>query len=299
MSGISIDHVVINTRYELDAAADQFAAQGLGLTDQGHHSLGSINHLAMFSADYLELIGLPAPVGGEPVQRAGVSDAPSGINGLVFKTDDADQTFSHLADVNMQGDRPNAFSRPVLADGKQQQARFRTVHVRRNLFAAGRLYFCQHLTPELVWQPQWQQHANGATRIAEVVLVSASPEATAATLSALINRPVQRGDGIVQLALDGALLSIDSPSRFADRYGPLAMNKSARPEFFGALVVQCAGDQLAGPLADIPVIEAAGHRVRRTARGLAVYNTQFDALIEYVPAGATEPVPGYHPASGR
>ena len=74
----------------------QFAAQGLSLTDRGYHSLGSVNHLGMFGTDYLELIGLPAPGTGEPVKRAGVSDAPYGINGLVFKTDDADQLFRHL-----------------------------------------------------------------------------------------------------------------------------------------------------------------------------------------------------------
>jgi hypothetical protein len=34
----------------------------------------------------------------------------------------------------------------------------------------GRIQYCQHHTPDLVWQNRWLQHANGATGLAGVLL---------------------------------------------------------------------------------------------------------------------------------
>ena len=278
ISNFSIDHVVINTRFEMDAAARQFAGLGFQLTDRGYHTLGSINHLMMFDTDYLELIGLPAQAKDGSVTRSGISDAPVGINGLVFKTDDIDQTFSHLQSVDLDGDAPNAFSRPVEINGEQRDASFRTVHVRRDTFAAGRLYFCQHLTPELVWQPQWQEHANGASRVVEVVIVSSQPDQMAEQLSRLVGAPVDASDSTGQrLALKDAVLTVTNASAFADRYGRLAQAKPERDDFFGALVFQSKGVEQAQRAAS-----ESGCPVQETARGFAVKNEQFDSILEFV-----------------
>ena len=55
----TLDHVVINARNDMDHAADVYTRLGFSLTERGYHSLGSMNHLAMFGTDYLELIGVP------------------------------------------------------------------------------------------------------------------------------------------------------------------------------------------------------------------------------------------------
>jgi len=52
-----LDHVVIDVRDRMDEAARTFAALGFHLTPRGYHTLGSMNHLMMFRADYLELLG--------------------------------------------------------------------------------------------------------------------------------------------------------------------------------------------------------------------------------------------------
>ena len=161
-----LDHIVINVRFEMDPAEELFSALGFTLTPRGRHSMGSINHLMMFAHDYLELIGIPE---AEADKRPDVSGAPVGLNGLVFKTDNADETFERLREFNMAGDPPKAFSRPlVLDDGSRHEARFRTVTVPASAFPAGRLYFCEHLTPELLWREEWQNHANGVTDFTEL-----------------------------------------------------------------------------------------------------------------------------------
>ena len=53
-----LDHVVINVRDGLDAAAALYARLGFTLTSRGHHTLGSSNHLAILGTDYLELLGV-------------------------------------------------------------------------------------------------------------------------------------------------------------------------------------------------------------------------------------------------
>ena len=49
----TLDHVVINARDDMDRAADVYRRLGFTLTERGYHSLGSMNHLAMFGTDYL------------------------------------------------------------------------------------------------------------------------------------------------------------------------------------------------------------------------------------------------------
>ena len=147
----ALDHIVINVgRGGMGCAAASCEGMGFNLTARGYHSMGSINHLAMFETDYLELLGVPA---GDITSRPELQRAPLGLNGVVFKTDDADATFAHLQAVGMAAEPPKSFHRPVdTADGSRE-ARFRTVTVRSDVFAAGRVYFCEHNTPELVWRP--------------------------------------------------------------------------------------------------------------------------------------------------
>src|SRR5260370_19152263 len=92
-----LDHVVIDVRDRMDEAAQTFAALGFNLTPRGHHTLGSMNHLAMFATDYLELLGL----GPEGANRPELAPFPVGLNGLVFKTEDADAVHAHAAGAGL------------------------------------------------------------------------------------------------------------------------------------------------------------------------------------------------------
>ena len=184
----------------MDEAEEAFKRLGFHLTDRGYHTLGSINHLMMFGTDYLELIGLPREAQGQTTGRPDVAAAPYGINGLVFKTPDADETYAHLQAIGMAGAPPKSFSRPVkLADGTFD-ACFRTAHVDPDVFAGGRVYFCEHQTPDLVWRPEWQAHDNGAQSMPEFVVVSTNPGAEAENFAKLLQiqcrrqwRAAQRG----------------------------------------------------------------------------------------------------------
>src|SRR3954454_11569044 len=165
----------------MDEAARIFTGLGFRLTPRGYHTLGSMNHLMMFATDYLELLGF----GEGGASRPELAPFPVGLNGLVFKTADADQVHAHAASAGLPILPVQSFSRPVQLDGARQDARFRTTRLDPAKIAMGRVYFCEHQTPELVWRPEWQSHPNGARAITRVIVATGNPHQTASLFSTL------------------------------------------------------------------------------------------------------------------
>jgi hypothetical protein len=161
------DHAVLNLHYDLDAGEALFRALGFTLSPRSHHTLGSMNNLVMFGTNYLELIGLDA---GNPNPRKELLDWPVGLNGLVYGSDDVDVTARRLASARLPVLEPKAFSRQVEIDGVPDTARFRTVHLDPGYFQPSRLYFCEHQTPGLVWQPAFMAHPNSAHDLQRLVI---------------------------------------------------------------------------------------------------------------------------------
>ena len=203
-TGGVLDHVVINVQRRMDEAAACFAALGFQLTPRGHHSLGSINHLMMTPGAYLELVGLPEA----GPQRQDIVDSPFGLNGLVLRSQDADATQARLAAAGLTAGPPVAFSRPVTVDGAVAEARFRTVRLRADLFPAGRLYHCEHLTPDLVWRPDAFEHPNGFLGLDTLTVESPDPEAEAGRYAAACGAPAAVIDGAWRIRLDGMTITL-------------------------------------------------------------------------------------------
>ncbi len=270
-----LDHVAINVGTDLDRAEALFAALGFTMTPRGHHSLGSMNHLMLFDRDYLELIAVPDGSTPRPDLRA----APIGINGIVFATDDVDAVFARLDDLGLAGDPPRAFHRPVEVgpDGDTANARFRTVTVRSGVFPGGRVYFCHHLTPELVWQPDWQRHPNGATGIAGVVVVSTGAAEEAARFAALIGTEVTAGPyGEAVVDLGSHRLTVLAPDHARIRYGDLAPPMGGRPSIFGAVELVADDPSVWHRRAtELPGVRAVGGDDRTVVR-VEAYDTLLD-----------------------
>ena len=231
---MQLDHVVINIRADMDGAEIEFGNLGFTITPRGFHTLGSINHLMIFETDYLELIGVPE--GGE-TKRADLLTAPLGINGLVFKSEDVDSTFKKLKELGMDGEPPRSFSRPVEIDGTMVDAKFRTVSVRPDVFPEGRVYFCEHGTPELVWRKEWQSHKNKITAVTEMVVVTTTVAETAKNYADLVGSKVEMlTSGVGAVATADILITICSPMQYLGRYGESALDLGNRGSMFGALV---------------------------------------------------------------
>jgi len=229
MSGVSVsqpmpsnglDHVVINVRFDVDEAQALFEGLGFTITPRGHHSLGSVNHLMVFNTGYLELIGLPR---GTDRLRQEIVDSPVGIDGLVAATADADACHAAWTAQGLRVQPVQHFSRPLELGGREHIARFSTARLEPGQLAAGRVYACQHHTPEYVWRPEWMQHANGVQGIAQLVVVS--------------GQPAQAQEDFARLGPwgEGFGLEFTNAEGWSARFGALAAYAPARNDHFGAI----------------------------------------------------------------
>lgn len=258
-----LDHVVINVMGKLDEVATQYSRLGFQLTERGHHTLGSSNNLAIFGTNYLELLGyLP----GRETMRADLWAHPPGLSGLVFKSVDADLVYATLKDYGVPVLEPMSFARPVALPGNTQDAQFKVIRVDGNEVQNGRTFFCHHETPQLVWRPEWQAHANGATEIIEFVIASHDPARTASLYERMFGAPLLvPTPGGFSFKAGAATVLVLKPDAVAERYAGAALTSTDGTDRMVALVFKV-------PSLEIPraVFAAAGIPFIPYASGIIV-----------------------------
>lgn len=271
MAGATLDHIVVDTRDRIDEAAATYTALGFQLTPRGHHTLGSSNNLAIFGTNYLELLGF----GDSGAARPELMDYPIGLNGVVFKTDDAEVTAARAQQAGIPATPARAFSRPVELDGATEQARFRTTHLPPETSGIGRVYFCEHLTPELVWRPEWQVHPNGAQEILRVLVATEDATRQTSMFGALFQSGdvSTQSDGGALLALSGGCqIVMASVADTLTGLGDAAPDPAGRGSFLAAMVLRVASaSAVARLLRDVPGLIVTARTVTVPAR--AAFNT--------------------------
>jgi len=243
----TLDHVVINTRDRIDEAAELYRRLGFTLTPRGYHTLGSMNHLAMFGTDYLELIA--AKPGDD--SRPEIMGAPIGLNGLVFGTEDATATYEALCRAEVAIDPPRQFSRPVEVTGRAgvlgsgtgtvmtRDAVFRTTQLPRAGTPAGRFYFCQHLTRDLVWRDTWRHHANGAVGVARAVIAAEQPGLLGALFARMFGpQAVRPADDGCTLIAGLSRFDVVTPMALWEMFGEAAPDSRGRQDYMAALTIR-------------------------------------------------------------
>jgi Glyoxalase-like domain len=237
---LGVDHVVVTVR-DLDAAAVQWKRLGFTVSPRGLHSpqMGTANYTIMFGEDYLELLGVVA----ETEQNKPTRDllkVREGIERTAFTTDDAAAGAADLKKRGLAPLGPVHFGRPVdLPGGGKGEARFNVFRWPLNEAPGNmRIFACQHLTRETVWIPELQKHANRATRIARIEVLSAEPKAAAEHLGRLIDVPAAQAGDAWRVPSGGkrADFLFYDPAAFAQRY-PEAVRAGAAPEGGAAIVV--------------------------------------------------------------
>jgi len=215
MMALQLDHLVINTKFDLDRYQLFFSSLGFILTPRSRHSLGSMNHLILFNDCYLELVGMEA--GGKI--RKDIHESHQGIDGLVFKMNDAGEVFKRLEKAGITAQPPERFNR-MIEGGKH--AEFVTVRLEAGQFPEGRIYFCQHLTPELIWIPKYMKHPNGVNGLSHLTL--AAPDVLLA----------QQGYGKMGV-LEDFCLDIQGEEEIQENYGL----QKAPGRYFIAMTFHC------------------------------------------------------------
>ena len=261
----AIDHVIVNARDALDDAASLWTRLGFQLTPRGHHTLGSSNNLAILGTDYIELLGVT-----QGAQRTDVLDWPAGLNGLVFKTLDSDGVHASLAAAGVPVLPPQAFSRPVdMGDGRFGDAAFRTVRLDRAAVPAGRMFFCHHLTPELVWHDPWRRHPNGAVGLGGMLIAAHDPALLGASFTRLFGPEfIRKTEDGIALVAGLATVEVITPEAAVARLGAAVPDLGGRSQAMVALLLRTAnlsqaaaalqaGDLGTGPSSGRIVVPAA------------------------------------------
>jgi len=181
---INLDHVA-HFVPDSERAADALTQLGFTLTPfsvQSHRltadgplvPAGTGNRCVMLERGYIEFL---VPTGETPIadQLRTAIQRYVGVHLIAFGTTAADTDHARLVREGFAPQTPVALQRPIATEGGTDTARFSVVRVAPGTMPEGRIQYCQQVTPELVWQPRWLTHANGATALTGVLLCVADP----------------------------------------------------------------------------------------------------------------------------
>ena len=165
-----LDHAVIAVR-DLDAARDTFTRMGFSLAPRGLHSTGSSNHNVMLGQDYFALLQVPRT---NPLQACNHEFLryQEGLAALVLTGTDVQAAFPALTREGFEPSTPLDFSRQVISGSRTGIARFRLTNLATLATPGALVFICQYFTRELMWLPELQSHANGATGLCAVAFVA-------------------------------------------------------------------------------------------------------------------------------
>ncbi len=272
----TLDHVVVNVRDRLDAALDTYQRLGFTMTPRGYHTLGSMNHLAIFGTDYLELIAAQP----RETRRPEILASPFGLNGLVFGTEDLASVYAALREAGVPVEPPLQFSRPVEVTGGARDATFRTVHLSPGTVPSGRVYFCHHFTRDLVWRDEWRHHANGAVAVGRAVIAARDPSSLGTLFTRMFgDGAVRRTGGGYSLAIGLSRFDVITPADLTKEFGDAAPAADDRDEYMAALTIRTRS--LDGAAAALQTGKISG--VKRTAERIIVPASEtFGVTLEFV-----------------
>ena len=153
-------------------------------------SAGTGNRCVMLQRGYLEFL---APTHDTPnaSQLRAAMRRYTGIHLIAFGSDDGAADHARLLQAGLEPLPVIALQRDVGAESGTGTARFTVVRVPPGAMAEGRIQYCQHHTPELVWQPRWINHRNGVTGLAGLIVCAADVEEAAQRYARFTGLPVQ------------------------------------------------------------------------------------------------------------
>ncbi len=259
----TIDHVVINVQDRLDEALETYRRLGFTMTPRGYHTLGSMNHLAIFGTEYLELIAAQPANTGRPEIMA----SPLGLNGLVFGTDDSAAVYAALDQAGVPAEPPLQFSRPVELPDGAHDATFRIVRLKQAAPPAGvqhggRLYFCHHFNRELVWRDEWRHHANGVIGVIRAVIAARDPAGLGDLFARMFGPDaVRRSAAGCTLLLGLSQFDVITPDALAAQFGPAAPSAEGRDTFMAALTLRTRSLDQSAAAFQIPGVQRHADRI--------------------------------------
>jgi hypothetical protein len=116
-----------------------------------------------------------------------------GLHLVAFAVADAAAVHARLADAGFRVQPPVSMQRPVETAAGWGTAGFSVVRLAPGEMPEGRIQALTHHTEDMVWQPRWLSHPNGAAGLVDVVIAEADVTEAAARFRRLLGREPQAG----------------------------------------------------------------------------------------------------------
>jgi hypothetical protein len=166
--------------FTLTPRSDQLASDQAG----NLKPTGMANRCIMLEEGYIEISGNVGAGDGPAVQSFRELLARHiGVHLLALGTISPEAQVERLSSAGFQPATIMNYQRMVGTETGEELARFTLAVTPRELIPELRLLMVRHETPGVIWQTRWVGHANGATGLAEVLVASADPAASADRLS--------------------------------------------------------------------------------------------------------------------
>jgi catechol 2,3-dioxygenase-like lactoylglutathione lyase family enzyme len=186
---------------------------------------GAGNRTAILTGNYLEVLGytdLALWNSTTPEQRGAFNlDIPlaryEGMHVMHVSSDDIAAMRDKLVAAGVECMDIRSFERNVdTADGEQMMKALAFAFP-RGAYPEGLVQVAQHLTPELVLQPRFMSHPNGARLVTESIICAADPGAYASKYGVLTGNDVRRVDGHLEVGCGPASrITVVSPDQVTD-----------------------------------------------------------------------------------
>lgn len=224
-----LDHIVHAVR-DLDAAGEFYARAGFTVGARNRHPWGTHNRIVQLKSGFIEILEVAEPDKIPPHATPSFSfgafnrdflKSREGLSMLILNSTNAGEdarsfkaskiSDSDVFDFAREGRRPDgtdvklAFSLAFASDAKSSNVGFAA---------------CQHHYPENFWNPAFQTHANGATRMRGVALVADNPADHHIFLKAFtrVSDLHSTSVGITARTANGDI-EIMEPASYRDRFG--------------------------------------------------------------------------------
>ena len=238
-----LDHAVIAVR-DLDAAQETFTRMGFSLAPRGLHSTASSNHNIMLGQDYFELLQVPQT---NPLQAYyhEFLRRQEGLAALALTGTDLQAALPALTREGFLPSTPLDFSRKVASGSRTGTARFRLANLASDSTPGALLFICQHFTRELVWLPELQRHANGATGLAAVAFVAEKVAYLAGVYGRVFGAWPERIDEGLKVETGSAPFAFCTRQSLQERLREVILPERAAPHA-AALFIRVAERAVAG-----------------------------------------------------
>lgn len=253
-----LDHLVLAAR-DLAAQAELYRRLGFQVGARNRHPWGTENHIVQFDGAFFELIS----TGGD-FHRATDSDPHvfsfaghvadylarrEGFAMLVLRSQDAKADAAHYKHVGIGDFAPFHFERRGRKpDGSETKVAFTLAFAQSKLIPDADFFVCQQHYPENFWNPAFQQHPNGVTRIAGIVMTAENPSDHGEFLSHFSGQRemVATSMGLeIDLGGKGGHIDVLTELAFRFRFGELALQD--KPDADPALPLDAAEPQVRAP----------------------------------------------------